>query len=308
MATETTAILTMALGGPDSLEDVEPYLKDIRRGRPTPLALVEEFRERYARIGGKSPLLETSTQQAKGLEAKLASEGHRVRTYVGMRHWHPYIHEALSAIARDGLRRVVALSLTPYYSRMSVGAYFDAVREGLRTQGLSLDVDYVESWNEQPALADAFASKVVGSLLALAKEGYPNPYILFTAHSLPRRILDEGDPYEKELRETMDAIRARLPPVRSRLAYQSAGRTADPWLGPPFENVIEELGKAGETAILAVPFGFVSDHIEILYDVDIEAKELAERMGVRLERTPSLNADPKFIDAMADAVRDKVRA
>lgn len=298
----------MALGGPDSLEDVAPYLSEVRQGRPTPPELVAEFRERYRRIGGKSPLREISTQQTKGLEAKLVSGGYRVRAYVGMRHWHPYIREALAAIARDGRRKVVALCLTPYYSRMSVGAYFDAVKEAVRTQGLSLDVTYVDSWNDVPALADAFAERTAVGLTTLAREGFRDPYILFTAHSLPRKILAEGDPYEKELLETMEAIRARLPPMRSRLAYQSAGRTADPWLGPPYEEVIEALGKNGEKAILVVPFGFVSDHLEVLYDVDIEAKEQAAHLGIRLERSSSLNADPKFIDALAAAVRPRLTA
>ncbi len=306
MTTEATAILTLALGGPDSLEDVEAYLNDVRHGRPTSPELVSEFRERYRRIGGKSPLRDITTRQAKGLEAKLGSEGYRVRAYVGMRHWHPYVREGIAEIARDGLRKVVAFCLTPYYSRMSVGAYFDAVKEAVRTQGLSLDVAYVDSWNDVPALADAFAQGTAASLAAFAHEGFHDPYVLFTAHSLPRKIIEQGDPYEKELIETMEAIRARLPPIRSRLAYQSAGRTADPWLGPPFEEVIEDLGKKGEKAILVVPFGFVSDHLEILYDVDIEAKERAERLGVRLERTPSLNGDPKFIESMATAVRPKL--
>lgn len=306
MASPGTAVLTMALGGPGSVDDVEAYLREIRHGRPTPRELVEEFRERYRRIGGKSPLLEISTRQAKALESRLTSEGYRVRTYVGMRHWHPFIRETVASIARDGLRGVVALCLAPYYSRMSVGAYFDAVREAIRSQGLSLDVTYVDSWNDVPGLADAFAEQVAASLKTLAQEGLPDPVVLFTAHSLPRKILDEGDPYEKELRETMEAIQARLPPLRSRMAYQSAGRTSDPWLGPPFEDVVEELGKRGEKAILVVPFGFVSDHLEILYDVDIEAKERAAKHGVRLERTRSLNDNPTFIAAMAAVVRPKL--
>lgn len=296
----------MALGGPGSLDDVGPYLAEVRRGRPTPPAMVEEFRERYRRIGGRSPLLEISTRQAKALESRLTSEGYRVEAYVGMRHWHPFIRETVARIAHDGIREVVALCLTPYYSRMSVGAYLDALKEAIRDQGLSLNVRPVESWNDAPDLAQAFAGQVTASLKSLARDGFPDPVVLFTAHSLPRKIVDEGDPYEKELRETMEAILARLPTLRSRMAYQSAGRTPDPWLGPPFEEVIEELGRKGEKAILVVPFGFVSDHLEILYDVDIEAKELAAKHGVRLERTRSLNDDPTFIAAMAAAVRPRL--
>ncbi len=306
MSTPTTAILTMAVGGPGSLDEVADYLKEVRHGRPTPVELVEEFRERYRRIGGRSPLLEISTRQAKALEARLVSEGFRVRAYVGMRHWHPFIHEAVAALARDALTEVVAFCLTPYYSRRSVGAYFDAVKEALAAQQLALRVRYVDRWNNVPALADAFAQQIVRSRELLARAGFPDPFVLFTAHSLPRKLIEEGDPYEKELRETMAAIVQRLPPLRSRMAYQSAGRTPDPWLGPSFEEEIEQLGRDGEKAILLVPFGFVSDHLEILYDVDLEAKELAAKHGVRLERTASLNDDPMFVEAMAAAVRPKL--
>ncbi len=306
MPKETTAILTMALGGPNSLDDVGPYLADIRRGRPTPPALVEEFRERYRRIGGRSPLPDISTAQARGLEAALTSQGFPVRAYVGMRHWHPYIAEAVAQIAADGIRKAVAFCLTPYYSRMSVGAYLDAARQAIKEQDLALELAAIDSWDDAPGLADAFAAKVAAGIAAFARQGFPNPYVLFTAHSLPRTIIEAGDPYERELRETMEAIRARLPPIRSSMAYQSAGRTADPWLGPPFESVIQELGQEGEKAILVVPFGFISDHLEILFDVDIEAKELAEKVGVRLERTQSLNADPTFVAAMAAAVRPRL--
>lgn len=307
MASPGNAILAMALGGPSSVDEVEAYLKEVRGGRPTPAELVKEFRERYRRIGGSSPLLEVSRRQATALEARLTSEGHSVRAYVGMRHWRPFIGEAVESVARDGARAVVALCLTPYYSRMSVGAYFDQVKEAIRGQGLSLDVAYVDSWNDAPGLADAFAQQVVEGLRSLARDGFDDPVVLFTAHSLPRRILADGDPYETELRETLDAIRARLPALRSRMAYQSAGRTPDPWLGPPFEDVIEELGDQGEKAVLVVPFGFVSDNLEILYDVDIEAKDLAAKHGMRLERTRSLNDDPTFIGAMAAAVRSRLK-
>ena len=293
MTTDTKAILAMALGGPTSLDDVGPYLADIRRGRPTPPAMVEEFRERYRRIGGGSPLLEISTAQAKGLEAALVSEGLPVRAYVGMRHWHPFIAEALAHITADGIRKAVALCLTPYYSRLSVGGYLDAARQAIKDQGLDLELAAVESWNDAPGLAEAFAEKVAAGRAALEREGFRDPYVLFTAHSLPRTVIEAGDPYERELRETMEAIKALLPPIRSSMAYQSAGRTADPWLGPPLEQVIEDIRREGEKAVLVVPFGFVSDHLEILYDVDIEAKEKAEKAGVRLERGRDLARDER---------------
>lgn len=298
----TTGVLLMAVGGPNSLDDVEGFLKDVRHGRPTPKDLVEEFRGRYARIGGKSPLLEISRAQARALAARLHEHGADYPCYVGMRNWHPYIRDVLPDIARDGIRRIVALCLTPYYSRMSVGAYFGALREGLEARGLDLDVAYVESWNDEPALVEAYAAKIREGLERLGIEGFEDPVVLFTAHSLPGRIMEERDPYERELAETREAVLRRLPEVRARMAYQSAGRSEEPWLGPALEDVLDELGKAGERAVLVAPFGFVSDHVEVLYDIDIEAKQRAAKWGTRFERTESLNTDPRFIDAMARAV------
>ena len=267
---------------------------------------MEEFRERYRRIGGRSPLLELSTAQAKALEARLRSEGHDVRAYVGMRHWHPFIRETLEGMHADGIRRLVALCLTPYYSRMSVGAYLEAMRKGIAEARLDFEVATVERWSGEPALAAAFAEKVRERLAALAHGGFPDPIVLFTAHSLPRRVIEEGDPYERELQGTMAAILGQLPRVRARMAWQSAGRTTEPWLGPAYEDVIRELGAAGGKAILVVPFGFVSDHLEILYDVDVEAKEIASEAGVHLERTDSLNDDPGLVEAMAAVVRPRL--
>lgn len=304
MVETPVAVLLMALGGPDSLASVEPFLSNVRRGRPTPKEMIDEFRERYRRIGGKSPLLEISLAQARALEARLNKEAGPYRCYVGMRHWKPYVRDTVLRMRDDGVRRIVALCLTPYYSKMSVGAYFADLDTAIADAGATFDIARVESWNNRPDLIEAYAGTVRSGLEKLAAEGHPDPAVLFTAHSLPKRIMEEGDPYESELQETMAAILVRLPPIRARLCYQSEGRTGDPWLGPPLEDVLEELGGAGEEAVLVVPFGFVSDHLEILYDVDIEAKDLARTLGMRLERADSLNTDPKFIEAMASAVRE----
>ena len=304
----TTGILAMALGGPNSVDDVEAYLREVRGGRPTSKALIEEFRERYRRIGGRSPLLDISTTQAQALERRLREEGHEVRAYVGMRHWHPFIRETLLDMQADGIRRLVALCLTPYFSRISVGAYLEAMRTGIADEGLPFEVASVERWSEEPALAEAFAGKIRLGLRSVAGAGFSDPVVLFTAHSLPRRIIDDGDPYERELRGTMEAILARLPPIRARMAWQSAGRTEDPWLGPAYEDVIRDLGTSGEPAVLVVPFGFVSDHLEILYDIDIEAQQIAADAGIHLERTESLNDDPAFVEAMAAAVRPRLKS
>jgi protoporphyrin/coproporphyrin ferrochelatase len=297
-------VLLMALGGPDSLEAVEPFLRNVRHGRPTPEEMVEEFRDRYRRIGGKSPLLDISLAQARALEVELNGGAARFRAYVGMRHWSPFIRDTVARMRDDGLRRVVAACLTPYNSRMSVGAYFADLDEAIAQRGTAFEVARIESWNDRPELILAYADKVRDGLANLAAAGHPDPVVLFTAHSLPERIMRAGDPYERELEETMAAIRKSLPPFRSRLCYQSAGRTEEPWLGPPLEEVLDELGQAGESAVLVAPFGFVSDHLEILYDVDIEATERARRLGMQLARTESLNADPRFIRALAGVVRD----
>ncbi len=298
-----TGVLLTAVGGPASLDEVGPFLLDMRGGRPTPQSLVDEFRERYRRIGGRSPLLDISRAQAKALETRLSAEGGAYRCYVGMRNWHPYIRETIRGMREEDLGRIVVLALTPYRSRRSVGMYFQAVREALSELGRPIPVAYVESWNTEPALVDAYASAVEDGIRRLRRKGFLDPVVLFTAHSLPKKLIDEGDPYERELEETMDLIRKRLPPMRARLAWQSAGRTDEPWLGPPMEEALEELGRGGERAVLIAPFGFVSDHLEILYDVDIEAKARAEALGIHLERTESMNTDPRFIAAMASAVR-----
>jgi len=296
-------VLLTAVGGPNSLDEVGPFLLDIRGGRPTPPQLVDEFRERYRRIGGRSPLLDISRAQARALEDRLNGDGGAYRCYVGMRNWRPYIREILPAVVGDDVERLIVLPLTPYYSRRSVGAYFAAVRDALPTLGRPLDVRYVESWNTEPALVQMFVAKIRVSLARFARKGFPDPVVVFTAHSLPKKLMDEGDPYERKLSETMALILERLPPLRARMAWQSAGRSEETWLGPPLEEVLEEIGEAGETSGLVVPFGFVSDHLEILYDVDIEARAFAAERGVHLERTESPNTDPGFIDAMAAVVR-----
>jgi ferrochelatase len=302
-------ILLMAYGGPDSLEDVEPYLLDIRGGRHTPPELVEEIKERYALIGGRSPLLEITRQQAEALEAHLNREGRgRFRAFVGMRHWQPRIQEAVARMAEAGTRQGVALAMAPHASRMSTGAYFQKLDEAV--QELEADVRFarVESWHAHPGLIAALAEKAGEALEQFYGDGsHGLPKVMFTAHSLPARILDWGDPYDAQLRETAALLAARLdlPAERWLFCYQSAGHSAEPWLGPPIEEVIVELAEAGEKRLLVVPIGFVCDHVEVLYDIDIESRQLAAAHGVRLERSESLNASPTFIEALADVVRSK---
>ena len=295
------AVLLMAYGTPDSIEDIEPYLTDIRRGsKPTPEA-VQEFKSRYRRIGGRSPLLEITKAQASALERKLVSEGAETRVYFGMKHWHPYIREVVPQIINDGFRRVISVALAPHYSQISIGGYkraFDEANAG------RFEADFVESWYDNPLFHAAVAEKITDALTRFHDARHVE--LLFTAHSLPERILQQNDPYPNQLQSSCKAVAALLNREHWSFAYQSAGMTREKWLGPDILEALGQLSKRnGLAGVLVVPIGFVSDHLEILYDIDVEAQEYAQNQGLRLERTTSLNASPTFIDALADIVQKR---
>lgn len=302
MAVDGVAVLLMAYGGPGSLDEVEPYLNDVRGGWPTSPELLHEIRERYARIGGRSPILELTRAQAAGV-ARALGPPPGFRVYVGMRHWHPYIREAVDDIVRAGHRSVVGVVMAPHYSAMSVGAYEKKLLEAAEGR---LETTLVRSWGDHPQFLAAVAERVTQAL-----QRFPSPsavQVIFTAHSLPQRILAAGDPYPDELRASAAAVARRLALTDWRFAYQSAGAAADPWLGPDAGDVITELAAAGRNAFLLVPIGFVCDHVEILYDIDVEYRALAERLGVQLERTASLNDDEGLVAAVADVARTAARS
>src|ERR1700752_3217945 len=295
MTAEQIAVLVMAYGGPGNIDEVEAYLMDVRGGRPTKPQLIEEIRARYARIGGRSPILEFTRAQAAEIGRVL---GGRFAAFVGMRHWHPFIQEAVKDISMAGFRRVVGVAMAPHYSNMSVGAYEKKLLQA--ADGL-LDVTLVRTWWNQPQFLDATASRISDAL-----ERFPsnaNVAVIFTAHSLPEKIVASADPYPDELKASAQEVAKRAGIAEWRLAYQSAGATPEPWLGPDAEEVITELARAGHKAVLLVPIGFVCDHVEILYDIDVEYQAVARRLGIRLERTESLNDDPGLVSAVAAAVR-----
>jgi protoporphyrin/coproporphyrin ferrochelatase len=295
MTAEQLAVLVMAYGGPGNIDEVEPYLQDIRGGRRTKPQLVEEIRTRYARIGGRSPILELTRAQASAIERAL---GGRFKVYVGMRHWHPYIQDAVDEIANAGHDRVVGIAMAPHYSNMSVGAY---EKKLLQAADGRLDVALVRTWWSHARFRDAIAVRIREALQRFSKASMVP--VVFTAHSLPEKILASGDPYPDELKASATEVARRAGLTCWRVAYQSAGATAEPWLGPDAEAVITELARAGHEAVLLVPIGFVCDHVEILYDIDVEYQALAKRLGVQLERTASLNDDPGLVAAVADVVR-----
>ncbi len=291
---ERVAVFLMALGGPDSLENVEPYLLDLRGGRPTSAELVEEIRERYRATGGKSPVLEITRALAAKIEARRP-----VRVFVGLRHWHPFIAETWADIIEYGPDRVIGICMAPQFSSMTVEKYLEKLADA-RTDvgGGEIPVAAVKSWATHPGLVAGLAERVSEALGRFPEEQSKIP-VLFTAHSLPERILREGDAYPDEVRLTMEAVIAQLPAGQpTTFAYQSQGRSPEPWLGPEVEPTLDALAADGVPGVVIAPIGFLSDHVETLYDIDIEFRARAEKLGLRLERMAMLNDS----DALADTL------
>ncbi|HLM37547.1 MAG TPA: ferrochelatase [Gaiellaceae bacterium] len=279
------AVVLMAYGSPSRPEDVRPYLEDVRGGRPVSEEAVAELAERYRRIGGRSPLDDVTEAQRAALERALG-----MPVFVGMKHWRPRISEAVEAALAAGATRIVGLVLAPHYSRLSIGGYRERLEEALADRA---ELVLVESWHDESAFVEALADRVRGS----------DAWIVFTAHSLPERILADGDPYREQLLETARLVAERAGLERWSFAFQSASSTGEPWLGP---DVLDELGRLraeGVSKVLVEPVGFVSDHLEILWDLDVEARERASQLGLEFARTESLNDDPVFVQALAGLVR-----
>lgn len=285
----TAGVLLLAHGTPDSIDQMPAYLTRVRGGRPPSPALVEEMARNYAAIGGRSPLTDITLAQADALARAIA-----LPVYVGMRTWAPLIADALARAIRDGVRRLVAVPLAPQYSTLSVAKYREAIDAARSPE---LDVRFVEAWYEHPGLIQAFAEK-----LTAARSSANPDAVLFTAHSLPTRVVEAGDPYPDHVRATAAAVARRVALGEPRIAYQSAGRTEEPWLGPTIEQALDSLAADGARSVLLAPIGFVCDHTEILYDLDIVARTAALARGLALTRTESLNASPTFIRALADLV------
>jgi len=299
-----TAILLMAYGTPDSMDDIEPYLTDIRRGRKPTLQAVEDLTGRYLRIGGKSPLLEITRAQATAVEKQLVSRGVSSRVYVGMKHWHPYIREVVPQIVGDGYDRIVGLVLAPHYSQISIGGYKQALQEAANASG-RLNVDLVECWYDHPLFHLAVKEKIEKALAQFAKP--EKAELLFTAHSLPERILAMNDPYPAQLASSCRSVADLLGQRKWSFAYQSAGQTDDKWLGPDLIEHLRDLQPDDRPAgVLVAPIGFVTDHLEILYDIDIEAQEVARSVNLEMKRSESLNTSPTFISALTDIISKRV--
>jgi ferrochelatase len=299
--TDTTAVLLMAYGTPRTPAEIEPYYTDIRRGRPPTPELLAELVARYAAIGGISPLAERTEAQRAGLQAALdARSPGGFEVVLGLKHAHPTIEEAVADLAERGVRRAVGLVLAPHYSSFSIGQYLGRARDAAARH--DIEVRGIDHWHLEPAYLDFLAAGVRDGLARLPA----GTKVLFTAHSLPQRIIALGDPYPDELQATAAAVAARagLAPWGTwAVAWQSAGRTPEPWIGPDILAVIDDLASAEHaTGVLVCACGFVADHLEVLYDLDIEARAHAEALGLAFGRTPCVNDDPAVLAALADLV------
>jgi protoporphyrin/coproporphyrin ferrochelatase len=279
----------MAYGSPDGVEGIRPYLEDIREGRPVSDEAVAELTERYRRIGGSSPLAEITERQRAALERELGLPVH-----VGMKHSPPRIAEAVDAALAGGADVVVGVVLAPHYSALSIAGYRERLEAAVRGRA---DVVFVESWHDHGPYLEVLADRVRGT----------DAHVVFTAHSLPERILAMGDPYRDQLLETSRLVAERARLERWSFAFQSASATGEPWLGPDILEELDDLHARGVRKVLVAPVGFVSDHLEILWDLDVEARERAAALGLELARIESLNDDPAFIRGLAELVRQALR-
>ena len=283
----------MAHGTPSTLDEMPEYLRLVRGGRPPSDELVHEMRQNYAAIGGRSPLTDITEAQAMALRTRLGSQ---IPVAVGMRNWKPFIKSALAELSAAGATRVIAIPMAPQFSSLSVQKYIDAATSAL-PGGMRFEA--VESFHTHPLLLDAFAERIVSA------QPKPDELVVFTAHSLPERVIASGDPYANQVAETAHGVAERVGIKEYDRAYQSAGRTPEPWIGPSLEQLIDERS-ANTRKFLVVPIGFVCDHTEILFDIDVQAARVAREFATTLRRTESLNTSPTFIAMLEDIVRARL--
>jgi ferrochelatase len=281
----SSAVILMAYGSPPTEADVPAYLTDIRGGRPVSDEAVEELRQRYRGIGGRSPLDEITERQRAALERELV-----LPVFVGMKHWEPRIADAVEAGLAGGADTLVGIVLAPHYSRLSIAGYRERVEQALAGRA---QLRFVGSWHDHPPFVRVLADRIRGF----------DGHVVFTAHSLPERILAEGDPYRDQLLETAGLVATAAGVSDWSFAFQSESATGEPWLGPDILEELDRFAANGVQRVLVCPVGFVSDHLEILWDLDVEARERAAELGLELERIESLNDDPAFIAALATLVQ-----
>jgi len=309
-------VLLLAHGAPERVEDIESYLAYVRSARPgagpTPRNVIDEVTERYKEIGGSSPLTAWTRKQAEALERLLG-----IPVFVGMRNWHPFIAEALARVRDAGIERLAAICMAPQYSGVSVGLYMRRTEQAKLELGLTTEVLWARSYHDEPLLIEAFADRIEAAIGQRLQDRPPSqwdrppglsgppdiPRVLFTAHSIPEAALANGDPYREETRATAAAVAARLNIQDWDLAYQSQGMTGERWLGPTVESRLDGYAAEGLREVMVDPIGFVCDHVEILYDIDVLFRRYAAERGISLLRPESLNDSPKYTAALAEVAK-----
>ena len=295
---EKQAVLLVAHGSPDSPADVPEFMRCVTGGRALPESVIEEVRRRYAQIG-RSPLREITEEQAALLRERIG-----LPVYVGMRNWKPFIADAVKQMERDGVQQAVAICLAPHNSRTSVGLYRKAIFEALPPH---IKMEFLESWHDHPLLIQAFAERLSAAQKKIRVEFGESVPVIFTAHSVPERTIAEGDPYADQAKQTAALVAAKLPKLNWRFAFQSQGMSGGKWLGPAVEETIVALQDAGHKAVLVQPIGFLCDHVEVLYDIDIVFKKFARERNMALHRTDSLNDSALLAEALAALARNALQ-
>ena len=302
---QRTAVVLMAYGTPRSKEEILPYYTDIRRGRPPTDEQLQDLTNRYEAIGGLSPLKQLTEDQRDALQSELDSiSPNTFQVFLGLKHASPFIEETVTEVVGLGYKKIVGLVLAPHYSSYSIGQYMDRVRAVAEPAGIT--VSGIDSWAREEAFIDFLANDMREKLASLPER----TKVLFTAHSLPQRIIDGGDPYPEELRATAELVAEKVGLTRWSdwsIAWQSAGRTPEPWIGPDILEVIDSFAAqsaSGEPidGVLVSACGFVADHLEVLFDLDIEASKHAESLGIAFARTACVNSNASVMAALARSV------
>lgn len=301
------AILVIAFGGPEKTEDIRPFLANVTRGRPIPKQRIEEVAHHYELIGGKSPINELTFKQAQGLESVLKGCGSALPIFVGMRNWHPFLTEAVEEMSKANVRRAIGVIMAAHESEASWQRYQQNVSDAIAEIGAHLSVEYTPPLFDHPLFIESVADRVEECVIQIPNADRKDTILVFTAHSIPTPMADES-PYVEQLTKSSRLVAERLGHENWMLAYQSrSGRPTDPWLEPDICDVIRDLSAKGVKYIVVTPIGFVCDHVEVLYDLDIEAAEVAKKVGVKLIRAKAVNNDAKFIAALADVIERQVR-
>jgi ferrochelatase len=300
------ALLLLAFGGPRSLNEVGSFLTRLMMDRKPSQEQLERVKERYRLIGGSSPLPEITLGQAKALEKRLNTKGYPFKSYVGMRYGFPLIEETLKEILRDGIKEIIAIPMVPFRSRFSTEAYIEEVIRTKKNVEKGVEISFIERWHSHPLFLEAVQEKIREGLMEFNPDERKRVHLIFTAHSLPKSMI-KNDPYIDDMKESVRGVIKKIKPLHWHMAFQSRGSGPEEWVGPDVEAVLVKLSEIKVKEVLIVPIGFVSDHIEILYDIDVLYREKAESLGMILKRSPSLNLSERFIEALSDAVEEHIK-